>query len=78
VNRRWIVPVALALAVIEIPMGVAAYGSKTWNLSHTEVLTGWPAVREVCLVFVPLFVVPVLLGAAVLAAAISWAMRGGR
>ena len=77
-NWRWIVPGLLIFGLIEVLMGIAAYGSNTWNLSHTEVLTGWAAVREVCLVFMPLFFGPVLVFGALIWLALVWASGGRR
>jgi hypothetical protein len=77
-NWRWTVPVLLGVALLELGAGVMAYNTSTWDLSHTEVLTGWAAVREVCLVFVPLFLAAVLPVAGLLLLAVGWSMRGGR
>jgi hypothetical protein len=77
-NWRWIIPAALALAAVEALAGLAAYSSMTWNLRHTEVLTGWAAVREVCLVFMPLTVGILAVGSGLVALAVRWAWRGRR
>jgi hypothetical protein len=75
-NWRWLA-VALAFFLsIEVPLGFAAYGSKSWNHDRTEVLTGWPAVREVCLFYVPALFAAVLLGLGLIFLAVRWAMRG--
>lgn len=75
-NWRMAVPILLALLTIDAVLGVAAYSSKSWNFSRTEVLTGWPAVREVCLVMFPIFVCILLGGIALIFAALRWARRG--
>lgn len=77
-NWRWIVPAAFGLGCLELFMGISAYGSKTWNLGHTAVLTGWPAVREVCLVFTPLILAGLVIFSALFMATLDWAMRGRR
>lgn len=77
-NWRWTAVAAAAFAIFEILMGFAAYGSSTWNHDHTEVLTRWAAVREVCLIFAPAFTATIGLSATLLVAAIRWAMRGDR
>lgn len=77
-NWRWIVSVLIGFAFIEVTAGCAAYGSSTWNLGHTEVLTGWDAVRLVCLVFVPLMLLGLGVFGALLIAALQWASGGRR
>lgn len=77
-NWRWIVPAGAFFLLIEVLTGIGAYGSKSWNLAHTEVITGWPAVREMCLIFVPAFFAVNLLGVGLVVLAIRWAARGGR
>lgn len=75
---RWIVPILFAIAVIEAAAGLAAYDSGTWNLTHTEVLHRWDAVREVCLVFMPIFLGGVVLLVGLFIAMLEWASRGRR
>jgi hypothetical protein len=72
---RWIVPALALFAVIELTMGILAYNTPSWNLSHTEAVSGWAGVREVCLLFVPIFLGIVLLGAFLVGVAVLWARR---
>jgi hypothetical protein len=77
---RWLAVVAFGVAVLETVCALDAYWGGTMTFDHSEALFGWPAVRLVCLVFVPL----ILLGLAVLGAVfivlVGWAMGeiGGR
>lgn len=75
-NWRWSVPVAFALTAIEAVAGVAAYNTKTWNWERTEVLTGWPAVRLVCLAYCPALIVVLAVGLTVFVTLLEWASRG--
>lgn len=77
-NWRWIIPTALAFAFIEFVAGIAAYSSATWNFQRTEVLTGWAAVREVCLIFMPLTLGGCAVFLVLFIAALNWANRGDR
>lgn len=76
-NWRWISVVLACFLTIEVVVGFAAYGSKSWNLARTEVITGWPAVREICLIFMPTLFGAVAVGITMTVLAIRWAMRGG-
>jgi hypothetical protein len=71
---RLLVPLALLLAFVDVVSGFAAYSSSTWNWSHTEVLTHWAAVREVCLVFFPIFTGALLVGGGLVALTLRWAL----
>lgn len=75
-NWRWIFVALLGLVCVDAFLAVAAYGSKTWNSDRTEVLTGWDAVRQVCLIWYPTAVGVGLAAFAVMALAVRWA-RGG-
>lgn len=77
-NWRWIAPPLVVVAAIEAIFALAAYGSGTWNLQHTEVLHRWDAVREVCLIFVPMFLGGCALFVGLVIASMEWASRGGR
>jgi hypothetical protein len=78
VNWRWIAPAALGLAFIEGLAGVAVYSSQTWNWDHTKILTGWAAVRLVCLVYGPLALLGIAGFAAMFFAALDFAAKGRR
>jgi len=45
--RHWRAVLVLFVAV-EVLTGTIAYGTPTWNFTHTEVLRGWDCVAYVC------------------------------
>jgi hypothetical protein len=62
----------IGLLTLDLLAGLAAYGTPTWNLGHTQVLIGWAAVRHVCLIVVPVSY-GVVTGAVALA---LWVLKG--
>lgn len=77
-NWRWVVLAIGGLALLDTLLGVAVYTSKSWDFSHTEVLTGWPAVREYCLIQFPIAMVVAAFISGLATLGVHWAVRGDR
>lgn len=71
---RWLTVVAFVVAVVETVCALDAYWGGIMTFDHSEALFGWPAVRLVCLVFVPLILLGLAVLGIVLFALVGWAM----
>jgi hypothetical protein len=75
---RWITLILAGLLILDVMLGIGVYTTKNWNFNHDQVITGWPAVREYCLIQFPIAVGVAALISGLILLGVRWAMRGDR
>jgi hypothetical protein len=65
----------VATALLNGMLAPVVYFTPIWNLRHTEVIRGWDAVLEYCVIMGPIACFVLFAGVALLVKLIDWAVK---